>query len=158
MSHHTATIWVETDRPCEVRVVNREHGLDAGARTFTAHGHHYALVEIEGLAPGARVPYEVVADGDTVWPEEGGGFPPSQIRTLDPDGGLRISFGSCRRSPGTVEQFGYDALSALARRLRGAASGDAGDAGDAGSDDVTWPDILLMVGDQVYADELSDAM
>ncbi|TDB84194.1 alkaline phosphatase family protein [Actinomadura sp. KC216] len=146
VSHHTATIWVETDRPCEVRVVNREHGVDAGARTFTAHGHHYALVEIEGLAAGARIPYEVVAGGETVWPEEDSRFPPSQIRTLDPDGDLRISFGSCRRSPGTVEQFGHDALAALARRLSG------------GGDAVTWPDILLMVGDQVYADELSDAM
>ena len=145
VTDRTATIWVETDRPCEVRVVNQEHGLDAGSRTFTAHGHHYALVEIEGLAPGARVPYEVVADGETVWPDKDDGFPPSQIRTLDPDGGLRVSFGSCRRSPGTVEQFGYDALTALADRLR---TGDA----------AAWPDLLLMVGDQVYADELSDQM
>ena len=146
VSHNTATIWVETDRPCEVRVVNQEHGLDAGARTFTAHGHHYALVEIEGLPTGARIPYEVVADGETVWPEEDAGFPPSQIRTLDPSGGLRISFGSCRRSPGTVEQFGHDALTAMADKLR------------KGGDSVVWPDILLMVGDQIYADELTDEM
>lgn len=146
VSHHTATIWVETDRPCEVRVVNREHGVDAGARTFTAHGHHYAVVEIEGLEPGARIPYEVVADGETVWPESGSGFPPSQIRTLDASGDLRISFGSCRRSPGSVEQFGYDALAALSDRLR------------TGGDSVEWPDVLLMVGDQIYADELTDEM
>jgi hypothetical protein len=144
VSDRTATIWVETDRPCEVRVVTGT-GLDAGARTFTAHGHHYAIVEIDGLEPGARVPYEVVVDGDTVWPEAGSEFPPSELRTLDPDGELRISFGSCRRSPGTVERFGHDALTAFARRLRT-------------GDDADWPDILLMVGDQVYADELSDAM
>ncbi|RFS86744.1 alkaline phosphatase family protein [Actinomadura spongiicola] len=146
VSDRTATIWVETDRPCEVRVVNQEQGLDAGARTFTAHGHHYAVVEIDGLSPGARIPYEVVVDGETVWPEEGSEFPPSQIRTLAPDGGLRISFGSCRRSPGTVEEFGHDALAAFARRLR------------TGGDSVEWPDVLLMVGDQVYADELTDPM
>jgi hypothetical protein len=146
VSHHTATIWVETDRPCEVRVVSREHGLDAGARTFTAHGHHYALVEIDGLAPGARIPYEVSIDGETVWPEDDTGFPPSEIRTPAEDGELRISFGSCRRSPGTVEEFGHDALTSFANRLR------------TGGDAVTWPDILLMVGDQVYADELSDEM
>ncbi|TDD71201.1 alkaline phosphatase D family protein [Actinomadura rubrisoli] len=145
VSVHTATIWVETDRACEVRVVNGEHGLDASARTFTVHGHHYALVEIDGLDGGARIPYEVVLDGETVWPEAASEFPASQIRTLDPDGGLRISFGSCRRSPGTPEQFGHDALAAFAHRLRA----DPG---------VTWPDILLMVGDQVYADELSDDM
>ncbi|WP_242883358.1 alkaline phosphatase D family protein [Actinomadura litoris] len=146
VSAHTATIWVETDGPCEVRVVNAEHGLDAAARTFTAHGHHYGLVEIDGLDAGARIPYAVVLDEETVWPEPGDGFPPSQIRTLDPEGELRISFGSCRRSPGTPEEFGHDALAAFAHRLR------------AGGADVAWPDILLMVGDQVYADELSDDM
>ncbi|MFA1540479.1 DUF7800 domain-containing protein [Actinomadura monticuli] len=145
VSHRTATIWVETERPCVVRVVSEEHGVDASARTFTAHGHHYALVEIDGLAPGARVPYRVLTDGETVWPEDDG-FPPSQIRTLGDHGELRISFGSCRRSPGTVEEFGHDALSAFAERLR------------TGGDAVAWPDILLMVGDQVYADELSDEM
>ncbi|MEO3825963.1 alkaline phosphatase D family protein [Actinomadura sp. B10D3] len=146
VSHRTATIWVETDRPCEVRVVSRQHDLDAGSRTFTAHGHHYAVVEIDGLAPGARIPYEVSIDGEIVWPEGDSGFPPSEIRTLSEDGGLRISFGSCRRSPGTVEEFGHDALTSFAHRLR------------TGGDAVTWPDILLMVGDQVYADELSDEM
>ncbi|MFB4302066.1 alkaline phosphatase D family protein [Actinomadura sp. NTSP31] len=146
MSDRTATIWVETDRPCEVRVVNADHGLDAGARTFTAHGHHYAIVEIDGLEPGARIPYQVVIDGETVWPEPGSDHPPGQIRTLDLDGTLRISFGSCRRSPGTAEQFGHDALAAFAHRLR------------TGGDDAAWPDVLLMVGDQVYADELTDEM
>jgi hypothetical protein len=146
VSAHTATIWVETGHPCEVRVVNAEHGLDAGARTFTAHGHHYAVVDIDGLEPGARIPYEVVVDGETVWPEPESDFPASQIRTLDPDGTLRISFGSCRRSPGTPERFGHDALATFAHRLR------------TGGDGVTWPDVLLMVGDQVYADELGDEM
>lgn len=145
VSHHTATIWVETERPGEVRVVNEEHGVDASARTFTAHGHHYALVEIEGLAAGSRIPYEVLVGGESVWPEDVG-FPPSQIRTFGDGGDLRISFGSCRRSPGTVEEFGYDTLAAFAERLR------------TGGDAVAWPDILLMIGDQVYADELSDEM
>ncbi|MWA06867.1 alkaline phosphatase family protein [Actinomadura sp. LD22] len=145
VSARTATIWVETDRPCEVRVVAREHGVDAGSRTFTAHGHHYAIVEVDGLEPGARVPYEVVIDGETVWPEPGSDQPPSRIRTLDTGGTLRISFGSCRRSPGTPEEFGYDALTAFAHRLM--SGGDA-----------AWPDVLLMVGDQVYADELSEEM
>ncbi|QXJ22820.1 alkaline phosphatase family protein [Actinomadura graeca] len=145
VSAHTATIWVETDRPCEVRVVNAEHGLDAAARTFTAHGHHYGLVEIDGLDAGARIPYEVVLDGEKVWPGAPDGFPASQIRTLDPGGTLRISFGSCRRSPGTAEGFGHDALAAFAHRLRSGAA-------------EVWPDILLMVGDQVYADELSEEM
>ncbi|WP_026313547.1 alkaline phosphatase D family protein [Actinomadura flavalba] len=142
---HTATVWVETAEPCEVRVHNVEQGLDARARTFTVHGHHYALVEVTGLPTGARVPYEVTLDGETVWPTPGCPFPRSAIRTIDPANPVRLSFGSCRRSPGTVEDYGYDSLAAFAHRL-------------AEDPDGPWPDALLMVGDQVYADELGDEM
>ncbi|KAB2348548.1 alkaline phosphatase D family protein [Actinomadura rudentiformis] len=142
----TATVWVEADRPSEVRVFNEERGLDATARTFTVHGHHYALVEIDGLEPGSDTPYSVAIDGETVWPDDVTRFPQSRIRTLDPAGTLRISFGSCRRSPDKANQHGIDALAAYAHRL---AEGDS---------DEHWPNVLLMVGDQVYADELSDEM
>ncbi len=144
VGEHTATIWVETSHPCRVRVHNEEHGLDAAARTFTVHGHHYALVEIDGLEAGARVPYAVDLDDTRVWPEGVTRFPPAQIRTLDLSDGLQISFGSCRRAPDTARAFGEDALAALAHQL---ADGGEG-----------WPDALLMVGDQVYADELSEEM
>ncbi len=138
----TATVWVETDRPC--RVLVRAGDVEAGAETFTIHGHHFALVEVGGLAPGARVPYQVELNGARVWPEEGSTFPDSQLRTLDPSGTLRVSFGSCRRSPDREGKAGFDTLAALAHHLvRG---------------DTAWPDILLMVGDQVYADELDPAM
>jgi hypothetical protein len=45
-----ATVWVETDRPCEVSV------LDHASRTFSAFGHHYGLVRIGGLQPGTEHP------------------------------------------------------------------------------------------------------
>ncbi|MFC5180553.1 alkaline phosphatase family protein [Actinomadura harenae] len=118
--------------------------MEAVADTFTLHGHHFALVEVGGLAPGARVPYQVELNGARVWPEEGSAFPASQLRTLDPSGTLRVSFGSCRRSPDREGKHGFDTLSALAHHLV--------------RPDATWPDILLMVGDQVYADELDPAM
>ncbi|MEV5570674.1 alkaline phosphatase family protein [Spirillospora sp. NPDC052269] len=142
VGENTATVWVETDRPC--RVLVRAGDVEVGAQTFTIHGHHFALVEVGGLAPGARVPYQVELDGTRVWPEEGSAFPASQLRTLDPSGTLRVSFGSCRRSPDREGKHGFDTLSALAHHLTHA--------------DATWPDILLMVGDQVYADELDPAM
>ena len=68
-----ATIWVETDRSCEVEV------LGGRARTFTVAGHHYGLVVVEGLEPGGTHPYGVALDGHEVWPEPGG--PQSSIRT-----------------------------------------------------------------------------
>ena len=45
---HDATVWVETDQPCEVEVLGRR------ARTFAVCGHHYALVVHRG--PRARRP------------------------------------------------------------------------------------------------------
>jgi hypothetical protein len=133
----SATVWVETDGPCEVRV------LDSTAPTFTVHGHHYALVEVSGLEPGSDTPYEVALDGEKVWPEPGGTFPQSRIRTIDPSAGVRVSFGSCRRAPASAEMHGIDALVPYAHRL--AAGGE-------------WPSVLLLIGDQVYADELGDEM
>ena len=69
-----ATIWVETDGPCEVAV------LDARQRTFAVEGHHYALVVLEDLAEGSVRPYEVALDGERVWPPDDG-RPPSTIHT-----------------------------------------------------------------------------
>ena len=67
----SATVWVETDRACEVEV------LDRRARTFCVGGHHYALVLVEDLEPGSSTPYEVRLDGTQVWPPEQSAFPPS---------------------------------------------------------------------------------
>lgn len=131
----TAAIWVETDQPCDVRV------LDTTTHTFTVHGHHYALVQIEGLPPESDTTYEVALDGETVWPEHG--LPPSRIRIPGPGRTQRITFGSCRVAPGDEKVHGPDVLGAYARRLAGGHE---------------WPDVLLMVGDQVYADETGPEM
>jgi PhoD-like phosphatase len=140
-----ATVWVETDAPCEVTV------LDARAHTFAVEGHHYALVEIHDLEPGAVRPYEVLLDGERAWPP-GDGRPPSVIRTREHERRSTLVFGSCRvgapeRPPyalpvgETPEAVGVDALWAFSRRLQ------------AGRE--PWPDCLLLLGDQVYADEVS---
>ena len=48
----SATIWVETRR--RPRSSSRPATVTARARTFAAHGHHYALVEVTGSARRAR--------------------------------------------------------------------------------------------------------
>src|SRR5215469_7630265 len=72
------TIWVETDRACQVEILGRQ------ARTFEVAGHHYGLVVIDGLPPGGEQEYQVALDGAVRWPEPGSEFPPSVLRTLDP--------------------------------------------------------------------------
>lgn len=141
-----ATIWVETDAGCSVEV--RRGPSLASTRTFAVAGHHYALVVLEGLEPGTTAAYEVRLDGDVAWPSAEGGFPPSVLRTIDPSRPVRLVFGSCR-SPGTVvvrdpTGSGEDVLVAFARRMALLPASD-------------WPDALLMLGDQVYADDTSDA-
>ncbi len=141
------TVWVETDAPCEVRV------LDATARTFTVHGHHYALVHVSGLEPGSCTEYEVHLDGERRWPLADSPFPPSVIRTPHADEPARIAFGSCRvavphRPPYALKKDDddrgreVDALYALALRMQRTPHEE-------------WPTRLLMLGDQVYADEVS---
>ncbi len=139
-----ATVWVETDSPCEVEVLGHRE------RTFTVDGHHFALVCVEGLEPGSETRYEVALDGERRWPRDSD-LPPSAIRTTGGPGPLEVCFGSCRVSlpheePYVCEAdshpdaFEYDALRVLARELaRGSRK--------------RWPQVLMLLGDQVYVDE-----
>lgn len=143
---HEATIWVETDRACEVGVLGQT------ASTFCVAGHHYALVILEGLESGQSLPYGVELDGARVWP--GPGDREGVIRTPSRDDEFRLAFGSCRvavphdppyahgrdRNPGKGK--GVDSLRALSMRMNG-------------QEEAEWPDALMWVGDQVYADEVS---
>jgi hypothetical protein len=139
IGERSATIWVETDAPCEVSI------LGATARTFTVRGHHYALVVVTGLEPGTSTEYGVHLDDAPVWPPPGAAHP-SRIRTLSGEGTLKLVFGSCRHSTPTAlgepSNYDPDALEAFSRRLRD-------------TDEEAWPDLLLLLGDQVYADETS---
>ncbi|MFH8761626.1 alkaline phosphatase D family protein [Streptomyces althioticus] len=145
----SATVWAETDGPGTVEV-RCPDGTGGSSGTFQVCGHHYALVRVTGLTPGTATPYEVHVDGERVWPlarEPFPSFPPSVIRTPAGDDRARISFGSCRwASPPTGEPdpVGPDALDALAKRIAADPEGER-------------PDVLLLLGDQVYADETSDS-
>jgi hypothetical protein len=142
-----ATIWVETDEACEVEV------LDHGTPTFEVEGHHYAMVQVDGLEPGTCIEYEVALDGERVWPEPDSEFPPSVIRTIHPEGTTDIIFGSCRTGFPHTRPFvltkdehddgrEYDALYAKAHEMLEQPVSE-------------WPDMMLLLGDQVYADEVS---
>ena len=143
----SASIWVETRTQARVSV--RAGGRDWVGRTFAVHGHHYALVELDGLEPGTVTPYTLAVNGSQVWPDPASGFPPSMIPTLKPGKPLRMAFGSCRTSVPHDETgnrtHGVDALRAYALRM-------------ASNNDQAWPDLLSFLGDQVYADLTSEQM
>ena len=116
----SASVWVETSEPCEVTI--EVGGTRSRASTFTVHGHHYAIVDVEG--GGA---YEVRLGEETVWPLPDQA--PSRIRLLDPDGPRRVMFGSCRTSVphDTMHTIshGVDVLRAYGRQPDGQARGGA---------------------------------
>lgn len=140
-----ATVWLETSVACEVEI------LEQRTKTFCVAGHHYAVLILEGLEPGSQYSYGVVLDGNDVWPE--GDEPQGLIRTPDKEDELDLAFGSCRvvvphEPPYTnskdEDERGreVDSLAALSVRMS-----------DTPADE--WPDALMLVGDQVYADEVS---
>ncbi len=126
--------------------------MDCPTPTFEVEGHHFALIVISGLQAGRSYPYQVTLNGRTVWPMDASSRP-STIRTRQPGAPLRLSFGSCRiagphdaaansTSRKSERGRGLDTLRALALKL-------------AQVSPETWPDALLFLGDQVYADDVS---
>jgi hypothetical protein len=141
-----AVLWVETDSPCEVEI------LGSRERTFCVCDHHYALICCGELERGSWHEYEVKLDGERVWPQDDG-FPASTFHTYPKEEPLQIAFGSCRVAAPHEPPYSLakdldargreiDALRTLALRMRDEPR-------------ERWPDVLLMIGDQVYADEVS---
>jgi hypothetical protein len=137
----SATFWVETSAACEVEV------LGVRDRTFAVEGHHYALILVEDLEPGSVIEYDVRLDGRVVWPPDDG-RPAPAVHTRSGERRVRLVFGSCRigaPQPAADEfpESGIDALWTYSRQLQ--------------RGEVEWTDALLLLGDQVYADEVSPA-
>ena len=148
----SATVWVETDQPCRVTVTTGAAAGPAplgGADTFHIAGHHYALVVVEGLEPGSVTPYGVELDDAPVWPLTDASRPPSRIRTPGGTGAFSVVFGSCRYATPLVltgqdeQEFPPDALDTFAATI-------------AALPDEQWPDAVVLLGDQVYADETAE--
>jgi len=137
----SASFWLETSRPCEVEVLGHRE------RTFCVEGHHYALLLVGDLQPGSVIDYDIRLDGRVVWPPEDD-RPAPVVHTRSGERQVRLVFGSCRRGdpqpkPGEFPETGIDALWAYSRQLQ--------------RGEVEWPDAVLLLGDQVYADEVSPA-
>lgn len=148
-----ASIWVQTSHPAtvEIRSTHPAHDACGTARTFSAFGCNLALVIVSGLPEVGATPYQVVIDGHVEWPPPGYGYPPPVIHTRAAGDPVRLVFGSCRKAtPNSTRgplgrRFPPDALDAYAVRL----------ARSVGAGAVEWPDSLVLLGDQVYADETS---
>ena len=122
-----ATVWVETGAPAVVTVRTADgaarHRAHLLARTATTTRSWWW----RGSPRTARTPYEVLVDGEVVWPLPERGFPPSVIRTRaadDRDQPVRLIFGSCRET--TQHATRPQAAAGRAGRVRPAADGRPG--------------------------------
>ena len=97
----TATIWLQTSRPCDVQLRYWVRTDAASARlsaviATTAPDDHIALFELNDLSPGTRYAYEVYLDGGLQkfdWPQE---FQTQALwRWRGPPPGFTFTFGSC---------------------------------------------------------------
>ncbi|MEV4730647.1 alkaline phosphatase D family protein [Saccharopolyspora sp. NPDC049426] len=131
VDQNRATVWVETDGPCTVEV------LDAAEHTFQVGGHHYALLSTHVTGP---TPYQVRLDDHLVWPLPD--TAPSVIRPVTRTDRLTALFGSCHFDRPTAgrDRHGPDALTATAARV-------------AATPEDERPDLIMLLGDQVYADQ-----
>ncbi|MCW4353690.1 alkaline phosphatase D family protein [Hoyosella sp. YIM 151337] len=119
--------------------------------TWAVHGRHFALLVLTGLASDSELPYTVELNAEQAWPpgtEAGHAVWPRNVIRTQPSKELptrrtRIAFGSCYRagdlSPGVSRELGADSLVALSRFMTSI-------------DRSEWPDVLCLLGDQVYAD------
>jgi hypothetical protein len=141
----SASFWVETSRSSEVEILGRR------TRTFAVDGHHYALLLVDDLEPGTVTVYDVRLDGALVWPPNDG-RPAPTVHTRNSEPLARLVFGSCRVGdpqptqldgpwPEEVAKLGIDALWTYSKQLQ--------------RGEGEWPDAVLLLGDQVYADEVS---
>ena len=143
VSDTTALVWVQTENSCTVEI------LGCSAQTFEVQGYHFALVTGDRLAPDSVTEYQVSVDGAQAWPIDAtfSKFPPSVIRTRGPGAAHRVRaiFGSCRYPKTDVKKIEaklrHDALDCYAARMAGRPIDE-------------WPDALILLGDQLYADEL----
>ncbi|HEU5381431.1 MAG TPA: alkaline phosphatase D family protein [Ktedonobacteraceae bacterium] len=148
----SVTIWTEWNHSCDVTLnaTSSDHLQKPGTfsvcgRTVTVGGRHYALSLLTGLQPATWYTYQVSDSAQESQPCSGNGPLIQCFRTLDlPNAGiaLRLAYGSCRRlsagGPDTLSALGSWLLRFLEER------------------ETRWPHILLLIGDQIYADDSVD--
>ncbi|WP_117215819.1 alkaline phosphatase D family protein [Allorhizocola rhizosphaerae] len=127
-----AVLWLQTDAPARVTVRIGEASVTVD--TFETRGVHVALPVI--TPPKMTMQYAVELDGEPVWPLPG--MPPSVITVRDEnDLDATIVFGSCREAKRHPDP---DALIAYAARAM--------------VHEQPLPDLLALIGDQIYADDV----
>lgn len=141
------TIWCELSQRCTIvlTVYQEETGATRSIRvpTILVGGRHYTTVQMEGLQSASWYRYELSCVEDELVSKQPGLL--QYFRTLNTvsptlsrPSPLRIAYGSCRKG----NQPQTDALNALGEWLENHFE----------QREEQWPHLLLLIGDQIYAD------
>jgi phosphodiesterase/alkaline phosphatase D-like protein len=140
-----ATIWAELSQPCTVLLYVKPYNVPGSeavtisTSTITIGGHYYAAPQITNLQPATWYTYHLY----TAEQQDQHTSLLQCFRTLTPDTEparpLRLVYGSCRK----LSRPRQDALAAFGKWLKKHAE----------EREALWPHILLLIGDQIYADE-----
>lgn len=149
----SVTIWTEWTHPCEVtlRVTTADQSNQpapdphiACSRALTIGNHHYALLRLNDLHPSTWYDYHITCKTDEGEQAPAVGTLKQCFRTLDPPeagNALRLAYGSCRKptavEPDALQAFGAWLIERFDER------------------ETTWPHLLLLIGDQIYADDFT---
>lgn len=145
----SVAVWTEWNSSCDVTLTatpsdrfQRPGTLSVSTRTIMIGGRHYALSLLTGLQPATWYTYHVGDSAQESQPCSAERTLVQCFRTLDlPNAGaaLRLAYGSCRK----LSAGEPDALSALSLWLLRSLD----------EREVCWPHLLLLIGDQIYADD-----
>ena len=160
----SVVIWAEVPYPCTILVnaqsmhipdATQPYSIDVRSHTVTIGGRHYIAPQLQGLKPATWYTYQLSIAMQTEYEESLERIDETLVfcfRTMNENDEstssssesarqLRIAYGSCRKF--VTPQI--DALSAFGRWLR---------AHDK-QKEIVWPHLLLLIGDQIYADQPS---
>ncbi|HTK10086.1 MAG TPA: alkaline phosphatase D family protein [Ktedonobacteraceae bacterium] len=158
VSSTCATIWVEVSQPSLVTLLLQspsDPDLSLTTPTIQVGTRFYAAPQLRSLRPFTWYTYKlIITTQDNHLPESTIPDDSYYFRTLPsipanasetisphPNAPLRIAYGSCRKlfnpADDTLSAYGDWLLEHEAER------------------ETLWPQALLMIGDQIYADELS---
>jgi len=167
VDRRSAVIWLELERDIEIEIAFAPVRNGVPQAAFTERGYPvkvgdtwFVWVSCSFLLPDTWYEYriygsETSGDLGEIWPDRAltGVSLPSRFRTfpLFAVRGMKVAFGSCRagfppNDPKALEE-GVDAFEAVADEVVANANGNEGE----------WPHCFLLMGDQIYGDNLSFA-
>jgi phosphodiesterase/alkaline phosphatase D-like protein len=155
VSSRSVVIWAELTVAESITLTAQsaqsEHTVEVSGKSVTIGGHHYITLQLQHLQPATWYDYTITRTQtqETLISSDLSSLHQC-FRTLDPaptdmpltpsqPSTLRIAYGSCRKAEETLPDA-FNAFGAWIRRHMA-------------QREQLWPHILLLIGDQVYADE-----